>query len=493
MREFSTSISAALANGLKPDESFRDTMFFEDLYNLVPAESRLRSYQEITDVLPISQNKRKQHYPFPQWFRFEDDNILLTKEDIYRVEEYPNPPFDLKSVLLDIGQNFSESFRSADYGNNWILLNREGCIYKYNRELNFSNELKAASVIHHENRTVIGGPLDGFWTDDFLQELDKMVGLSNLDNVDLDLSRNFIFWSGYDSKYFPYALFDPDIMFNDFTETDPFTELLYSNSFGYMEMPFKGDVLDIISSNNQVFCFGEDGICSVAVNPQASGASFHITGQQPFGIKQRGAVGGDDSSLVFIDVFNQLWHISGEGMRKLDYSDYMEQLSGEIWITKDPEEDLFYIGDSEISFLLSDQKLTRVFQTVQQAIGAYPYRAGVALQTGDKRARLRSSRLDIGNTDNKTLTGVAIGADSEVSGTVKGIAQIDESEFDTPRILLNPEGYGATRIYGSNHKVEIVLEDYKNLNIDHIELKWQIDDRRQRRGTFATQDSTGAG
>lgn len=493
MREFSTSISDALANGLQPNESFRDTMFFQDLYNLIPSEMSCRSFEGLDDVIPIPQEERKFYYPFPQWFRMEHDNIVLLKGGVFRLEEYPTLPFDLKSIVLETPE-FSENFRHADYGGNWILTNRDGSVYHYNDEVKFSDKLRASAITKHENRTVIGGPLGGLWTDEFLDHLEEVTDLTDLgDGFNLDIQKNYIFWSGFDSKYFPFSLINPEIMFSDFIDSQPFTELLYSNSFGWMEMPFRGDVLDMIVSNQQLFVFGEDGVCSLAVNPQATGASYQITGRQPFGIKQRGAVGGDETSFVFIDKFNQLWKVSSEGLIKMDFSDYMQELTGTIYITKDPDEEIFYIGDENFSFLLNGRRLTRVYQTVQKTSGAYPFRAGVAFETGDKKARFRSERLDIGNTDNKTLTGIAVGMDREATGRARANAVVNGKEVQGPITPLNLEGYAATRLYGAQHEIEVEIDNFKNLNIDHIELKWQIDDRRQRRGTFTTQDSSGAG
>lgn len=493
MREFSTSISDALANGLQPNETFKDTMFFQDLYNLLPSKSSCRSYEGIVDVMPIVQEERKFYYPFPQWFRLEHDNIALLAEGVYEVIEYDNPPFDFKSIILETPK-FTENFRHVDYGDNWILTNRQGSVYRYNGEIKFSNKLKAAAITKHENRTVIGGPLDGLYSDEFLNELEDVTALTNLgDEFELDIKKNYIFWSGFDSRYFPYAFINPDIMFNDFIDTQPFTDLLYSNSFGWMELPFRGDVLDMQVSNGQLFVFGEDGICALAVNPQATGATYQIAGKQPFGIKQRGAVGGDEDSLVFIDKFNQLWKVTSQGLRKLNFSDYMEELTGTIYITKNPDKEIFYIGDENLSFLLNGQRLTRIYQTVQKTSGAYPFRAGVAFETGDKKARFRTERLDIGNTDNKTLTGVAIGMDREATGKARASAVVNGKQVKGPVTPLNLEGYAATRLYGAQHELEVEIDNFKNLNIDHIELKWQVDDRRQRRGTFTTQDSTGAG
>lgn len=485
MREFSTQVKDALLNGLKPGETARDTMFFEDLYNLVPDEMALKSYEDISDVADLPD--REGEYPFPQWFKFEHDNLLITKNGIHNIND-DFIPFDLTPVdVTDMPQDeFSEPFRAIDYGEDWMLVNRDECVYKRNGEVFYTTLIQASAILKNNNRTIIGGSTNGLWTDKWLAYIKAAANSGPVDSlIDSNLPSNFILWSSFDSHDFPFGLLYPrEVNIKD---------LLYSNQFGFMEMPFTGAVLEIIESQGQVFIFGEDGICSIAMSGQSSGAGYGITGEQPFGIKQRGAAGGNESSLVFIDIFDQLWKVTGEGLRKLDFSQYMAELSGDIYISRDPDEDLFYIGDENTSFLLNGTKLTRIYQTVQHASGAYPGQVGVAYPTGDEKALIKTQKIDLGIQGQKTLTGAALVLDSPVKGVMRASSDVGTTHVSTPDIPMNPQGYGATRIYGKNHTLEIELESFRGINVDNIELKWQVDDKRQTRGAFATQDATGAG
>ncbi len=495
MREFSTTVNNALANGLQPNESFRDTEFFAELYNLVPFQQRasLRPYEAVIDVLQL--DHQASMYPFPQWFRFENDNVLIANNDLNAVDDN-YLPFDIQHKQVtewEIG-TFTEPFRAVDYGDNWILLNRDGVIYKKDGRISASKRIKASALLKHRNRTLIGGSTHGMWSDEWKTILEEMFYNKNVDS-DLwttSLGNNFVLWSSFDSTDIPFGLLEPDKLFEGF-DTNLFIENLYSNQLGFMEMPFTGAVLDMHSALDQVFVFGENGIASMAMVPDSPGAGFVETGRQPFGIKSRGAVGGDEDSFVFIDAENNLWYGSRQGIQKLDYHKYMAELTGQIYIHKDPDHNRFYIGDQNRSFVLNELRLSRVFQTIIQIDGGYPFKAGVTYETGGKHAALKTEGLDIGVPDLKTLTGIHLSTDEPFKARARASAQVHGKEVETPLFIVNQEGYTATRLFGKNQEIEVFFENYENVYIDGIELKWQIDDSRQRRGFFATQDATGAG
>src|SRR5690554_2331511 len=121
MREFSTLITEALVNGLKPNEGLRDSSFFKDFYNLVPHPEGPRPYEPVTNVLDFEEDM----YPFPQWFKFEKHNIAVTKDELYLLDD-GYVPFDLALLNTEASDwrlsIFSKPFRGVDYGDNWILL-----------------------------------------------------------------------------------------------------------------------------------------------------------------------------------------------------------------------------------------------------------------------------------------------------------------------------------------------------------------------------------
>ena len=125
MREFSTQITQALVNGLRPDEVLRDDAFLRDMYNVMPFERGPKPFDTINNVV------KDLDYPFPQWFRFESEDILVTRTAVYRLNtDYM--PFELESFVTENFEytEFTEPFHAVDYGDNWLLINSGGCIYK---------------------------------------------------------------------------------------------------------------------------------------------------------------------------------------------------------------------------------------------------------------------------------------------------------------------------------------------------------------------------
>lgn len=487
MREFSTQITEGLLNGLKPNKTASDALFLSDLRGLVPYELGLRSYENVTNPFPPVDET----FPFPQWFRFQQDNLLVTSSRLLTINE-SFLPFELSYAQVsewNLGQ-LTQSLRGIDYGKNWLLLGPEGCVFKYDGRVGTSTLLRANSLVHHKNRTVFGGPTNGFWTLKWIEHIRTLTRKGGFDSdmFSLPLRKNFVVWSSFDSTDFPYALLFPE----EFIDKDVFLEGLYGNSLGFMEMPFRGAVLEVISSQGQVFVFGEDGLVSISQS-DATGATFAITGQQPLGLKCRGAAGGDETSVVFIDRQNQLWKISG-GLTKLDFREYMEELEGdEIFIIKDPDEELFHIGDGKRSFVLKNNGLTRVNQTISSLTPAFSFRSGVTFKTAEEDGVIQTDEIDLGVASNKTLTGIFISANRPVEGWAVATAEVRGKRVKGKIVRINKEGYAATRVYGKNIQVSITFDSYKDLEIDRIELKWQIDDNRHTRGTFVTENATGTG
>lgn len=483
MREFSTQISKALLQGLKPNESIDDTMFFDDCYNLVSYDMSLRSYEPVRSIADGSSFK----FPFPQWISLQNDSFLFTGDKLLRTNK-EFIPFDLETPPELVKWDFprtDQPFDVIDYEKNWFAINADGCMYEWQGSIKATTALKCNAAVKYKNRTVLGGPTEGMWTDHFRDALLQYAPTGFMTD---SLKSNFILWSSFDSEDFPYCLVEPSVM----QGRDWFDNLIEKGEFGFMEMPFDGAVIDMYEVQDQLFVFGEDGVVSLAQS-EGPGATLAQTGQQDFGLKQRNSVGGDNESMVFIDKLNYLWYISPDGLRRLDYRDYMSQLNGYIYISKHPSEETFYIGDEDLSFVLNQGKLTRVSQTVSATDGGYENLTGMSWETGGNEAVIETDKVDLGIPSNKTLTGIFISANRPVAGKAWASADVGGRRVEGRRVNLNPEGYAATRIYGKNHKIHIRFDSYKNLSIDRIELKWQVDDNRQTRGFLTTENASGSG
>lgn len=490
MREFSTNITGALVNGLRPDKNSAEADFFSDLYNLVSDDFGLSSYEPVLNVLPAHFTESADL--LPQWFRFMKEDIAVTHMGLFQLDDN-YLPFDASYLHVQDWDNtyLTEQFRAVDYNKNWLMVNRSGAVFRYGDQVRATRDIKASDITKFKNRTVIGGPVNGLWTKQWLAEISEMAKKSGLseDTYSLPIAKNFIFWSSFDSVDFPFALLFP----RDYVEQDLLIERFLENTWGYMEMPFKGDVLSLHSLGDSLIVLGEDGV-AVLAQTEGTGATFAIQSYRSVGIKSRGAVGGDDEAMVFIDEESQLWRItSGSGINLLDFSEYIGELDGEIYITKQANEDLFYIGDKNKSFVLKGNKLSRCYQTVTSMHSGFPVRAGTSYITGSRKARIKSQDISLGQPSNKTLTGVFLDCNRVPKAKVTAEAQIRGKHVRGKQVITSPEGYAATRLFGKNHAVEVEFDSFEDLQIDRIELKWQIDDRRHTRGTVVTENATGTG
>jgi|SRR5690625_2462964 len=485
MREYSTSIREALYNGLKPGKARDGRLYLSECYNLVAYEDATEGYREVEEAF---ENLARQ-WPFPQWLRLTDLDLAISSDDVFEVSGSLAPfilnPLNKSSWDLT---NFTEPFQGISYGRDWMLLNRDGCIYSYEGTVQSSERLKASAFVLHNNRSVIGGPLEGLWSSDWVDFLSNYIGSTDI-LYDINIGENFIFWSSFDSKDFPFALLRPDLIVNN---SYWFEDMLRHNEWGFLEMSFKGAVLNITRFRDDLVVLGEDGIEFVRANPDLPGASYGSLMRLPFGIKSRGACYGDESLLLFIDSKNRLIRFTGEGQGVLDFSYYMSQLSDDVVITKDPNKDNFFISDGVLSFILVGERLFQIFQGVSSINDHAFSTVGTTFELGSRDARLKTDYLDLNAHSNKTLVGTSIINTWPLKGFVTAETEIRGQKYTAPKIPLNPEGYTATRIYGRLHQVQWDFDSFEDKNIRLIELKWQSDDARQRRGISGFEDASGA-
>jgi len=197
--------------------------------------------------------------------------------------------------------------------------------------------------------------------------------------------------------------------------------------------------------------------------------------------------------LLFIDNDNHLWHFTQDTRNVYDYSEYFKELTGVMSIQRDPNEGLYYIGDGTQSFVFNGQGLFRVSQTVHSLYVSEKDKRGITFSTGYDVALIESDAHDIYNHAQKTLVGVAVIADAPVEGTIEASSEVKGNYYQSPKFPINHEGYSAVRLFGREHKIRVFFNSYKNKNIRAIELKWQSDDTRYRRGISGLENAGTAG
>ena len=481
MREFSSSIREGLFNGLVPKNAADGSMYLSDCYNLLGYRTYFGSYKPVQDKLEITKD-----YPFPQWLRLRHFELIVTRNDVKFLLDN-NTLEDISKGDWD-SDDFLSPFQGISYGDRFVLINKELCIYYDGSELHKDYELRANAFIEHRDRSVIGGAPNGLWTPEWK---DFFADFASSDIVsDFDVKPNSIFWSSFGSVDFPLAFLDLDMVVGDETY---FTDLLRHNEWGFLELTFKGAVLDIVEFRGNLVVGGEDGISFVSLDPELPGAGYGEREIIRTGLKSRGSMISDGTELLFIDNDNHLWNFTQDTRNVYDYSEYFKELTGVMSIQRDPNEGLYYIGDGTQSFVFNGQGLFRVSQTVHSLYVSEKDKRGITFSTGYDVALIESDAHDIYNHAQKTLVGVAVIADAPVEGTIEASSEVKGNYYQSPKFPINHEGYSAVRLFGREHKIRVFFNSYKNKNIRAIELKWQSDDTRYRRGISGLENAGTAG
>lgn len=479
MREFSTSIREGLFNGLVPKKAPDGSQFLSSCINLVRYGSYFGSYKPVNDIVEAEKD-----FPFPQWLRLDDIDLFITRNDVQVISGGT-----LTSITKGVWapQEFTEPFRGVSYGSYWFITNRDASIWFDGEEMHKTEDFRAATIIRDRNRTVFGGALDGFWTPTWKALLDSFgsAEIAHENRVD----SNFVFWSSFGSHDFPFSLVDPSIVPN----TKWLVDSMKHNEWGFMELGFRGSVLDFHVFQESLVALGEDGISFLRPDLDLPGSSYGEVDLINVGLKCRGAVAGDALTMVFIDNENRLWRMTRETRDVVDFSDYFSQLGEDTYVTKDPHEDIYYIGDGATSYVLSGLALFQVWQTIGYVSPGYEAKTGVTFPTAPQNAVIQSDTHDLFQHSQKTLVGVAVVATEQVGGTAQVESEVRGVTYTSPQMPLNFEGYAALRLFGRGHKISLEFPSYENKNIRVIELKWQLDDVRYRRGASGLENAGRAG
>ena len=518
MREFNTRIVKALQNGLRPTEySSRGRPFLKEAYNVKVTEFGLEPFKPIQD--PFG-GVYSVNFPYPHLFIGEQQTLLADKRYIFNVDMMPTP-WEASRIDVYDGRNEDTivslpeggQWHLADLKDAWYLFNGECVVFNtQHRELGgedhrtlMIDDVSVNTGTEYKGRVVTGGfDPQNIWGDSweyFFQDWQEQLEMDLPFEFD-EIGSNYVLWSGIGGGDFPLWLFYPDLAMKGFMESEDYYDIdikssmllesLQRNEWGFMPMPWQGEILNIEPLGQALIVYGDEAV--TALVPAEFGFGYqHLMN---VGIADRGAVAGNRGGHILIDESGELWSIGPQlETNKLGYKEYfLPMLGTDISISLNQQESEFYIANKDKGYVL-DQGLTEIKQKptsveFQQGglIGVFDekvYTSGTRKGMVDNRTVIVTNPVSFSVSALKTVTTVSLGVRSphKVEVALEYTTKKREDWRRTRFVPVNKEGNADIRVNGLDFRVVIKAEDYDEFELDFVEVRFQPDDRRFVRGT----------
>ena len=499
MQEYNLPMVKTLQRGLRNrSDSRRDKDLLTQCKGMRPTENGLRSCVEVKNpfaAVPVID------WPFPQLLRSQAETLLAFDDEIFSVSEADGwslsalNTYDLHEPSKAKDITLGSSWHMAELPKGWILANGESTIFKLGDQPAYvQDEIQINSCCHFRGRVIYGGfsPANFFsagwrslwsrWTENFPYEIDASFD---------DDTRNWVYWTtiGGGDVLLPFApeLTSAGLLKEDIPSASDeafYLELFKRNELGFMPMPWQGSVYIVKELGKGVVVYGENGIAAL-VPVSEPYPTFGLLLLSHEGVAGRNAVGGDWRRHVFADRAGVLWSLDANyNLRKLDYSEYINQLVGELAFSYDAEEDEHYISGSNACFVLtptgmgeSPQVVTSCQRVGESLFGVSQIKSAEAIGVTDT--------IDFNYRDYKTLTGIEIGktgAKMWVAADCDYGAGFKRSSF----VPINSAGFARLQKTALNFRLVFKAESYEDLAIDYINIRWQVSGKRTIRGMYAS-------
>lgn len=518
MREYSLDIDEMLVKGIKPDaRSIKNNGALTDLRNLEASDYGLRPLREMVDpfngTFSIS-------WPYPQLFYGKHDVVLVNGEDEFYLVDTDLVPWQAQLISVvesDRGEphGTSGTWEMIDAQKFWLLTNgKDMLVNDLSDELNFGKRkyrlIKNINIntgCYHRGRILTGGiEHDHIWEDDwydlvgeFQRELDDPI-MTAFDDID----KNYVMWSSVGGGDFPLWLIKPELAvygplqnFEDFgydldnISRTMLVERLRRNEFGWMPMPWRGEILGLAPLSKGVLVLGAGGVSAMLLAGNTYGLEdLNLS----VGVASRGSYFSTGDQAIWIDREGTLWTISSQlEVERLGYAHVLSELDfNNVIINHNSEDSTFYISDGNHSFLLTRNGLSRVDVLPTSAFFLDGGLVALAGKTDNDEALIVSGVYDLNLRGLKTVTTIVVGS----SGGGKIEVAVDyrysskEDYVRSPFVVTNKEGNAYVNITTLDFRVIVRSSDPSSFELDFINVRYQIPDKRTIRGAYASPASS---
>jgi len=533
MRELPLNIE--FEKGLRPDfRNARNSGYLTECFNGKITKHGLVPYEPISipfSQLTLNSNAIEVNWPFPQLLKGSSKTILADKNRIFLVDEDSWDLWLLSNYFTALTPANSSSiaignqWQFTEFWDTWMLSNGINTVFHYGKHLmkNETDKMYIGSAPRVQagcafkgRAWMAGFDANFFWTSawDSLISTFANTTQNQASNIAITesfkgLGENFVWWSsigGGDMFLLFIALTELQQGYSDggFSATDPYVlDKIKQNTFGSMPMKWAGKIRQIKPLGEGVMVYGDGGVSALV--PKGDKVGLVEFTQLSAGVSNTGAVGGNEEEHLFVDNKGYLWHIDKSFKpTELGYKEFMFPMLGrDIVITYNPSEDgEFYICDDKRAYILTKSGLTEHGQQVTSIISTQGRTYGLgdhADAMADMEFRLATDTIGQRNqTGLKHIQWVDIMhevPEFPPSGNeaAKLMASVDfKFEAGKPFVRgtpveVNDMGQAYVGVSGKDFRFRLSSTDYRDVNIDTIRARYQVEDRRFVRGASVSQ------
>lgn len=448
MKQYQSRFVEGLVGLRAAERARRGTQSLRECRNLKPSESGLIGITPLSGCVALT-GPTALDWPFPQIFFGKTYCILATRTRIYEV----NTTTWALTLKLIVPSGTIWDF--ADFGSYFFMTNGVCQVYldltgapTYTTTTSTTKIPGAGAACNFKGQLILG----------------------NIKTTWYGNGSNSVVWSKIGSA--------------DFTED-------LANVAGGMHIPTsKGEVLRVERLGNAVMIYSNSYIG--ALIPQERYFGFrNLVG---IGIAGKGSIGGDDKQHCFVDSLGYLWKIGVDlEPKRLGYRNYTtEMVAEDLMVSYDSSQGEFYLSDGGVGFLLTNSGLCR---THQRAISVFNYEGvayGIFDSDGKVGLKLTTDLIDFGQRAFKTLSTIEVGVTTptpiylSLDGKYDGTSAFSSTDW----IQLNETGTAFPYLTGNDFQINLSAASFADIELDYMNLRFNIPDRRSIRGAFNADKAT---
>ena len=505
MQELNFRIREALQNGIRREPTpTANIAYLESCQNLIPEAGGLSTVP--TFARPGDLATAAEGFPFPMMFKGDSVRVSLGVSTVKTLSSY----FVASSAVAlnlraggtgTITQGGPWHFES--FTNQWFASNGASLVYKIpsdDGDTYIADSFLAQAVGRHDYRVMLGG-LSGSWLSgarwlEFFTAWRETHASQSVVHDALAAGTSWVIYgeSGGGSTDTPFYAFACACGLYGTTGFDEAKEIIWDSlergDIGLIPVRKVTNVRALKQLGARLMVYGDDAISEI----QQVDGGFQETLVCDFGIGGRCCVGGDDRRHVFFDNHGHLysWHSNQDRPERLGYAAIFSQyLPERTVITYDPTEDYFWISDGGRGYVLTrtglggpmSQHPTSMFRDAQYGlVGMY---STAMLDSWS----IQFSNFDMGHRDFKHFVLAQVIGDGyrRASAKVTGTTDVTGISRSTPWAPINKDGVTFPSMSFIEGSVTM-RGDGDDVNITAIEIRYQNEGRKYRRGTSGSPD-----